>query len=290
MNNDRPGIVPREALSSMTTSVLEALLDREMDKTSEADIDIELIKEITAILDARTGNSNIDVDAAYDDFISTHLGNEMFYPAVDEDIDEIEDSDKPSAPVTPIRHRRLARLGLVAAVLVVLLVGATVTANAAGFNLWKAFAQWTSETFEFDMYADSPSESMEGDERFAEFRRVLSADGVPLSFLPRFLSEGYNFVRIESGNGEYRAIFENGNQSITIQIHPMQTGNATLMEKNVPDPDKYIVNGIEHHIVSNLGLYSITWVNSGYECTIMGIPSEDDAYKMIDSIYWEDSK
>lgn len=284
MKTDRPGVVPREALSSMSTAVLQELLDRELEAKTDADVNVELIMEITTILDARTGNSNIDVDAAYDEFISDYLGYEMLYPADEFDTDEDE-----SVSDTPVRRRKpLGRLGLIAAVLVVLIVGITVTASASGVDLWKAFARWTEETFEFDVAADVPTLAPEKTELFAELRHALTSAGITEQLVPRFISDGYTFKKLETGNGEYRAIYENEDKSLSIQIHPVSAGNATLMEKNNDEPEVYIVNGIEHHIMSNLDLYSVTWVNEGYECTISGIPSIEDAYKMTDSIYWED--
>ena len=275
MNKDRSGIVPRDALESMSTAMLQEILDRELDVETPADVNVERIKEITTILNARTGKSEIDVDAKYDELISEHLNAEMLYP---------EDEEYEAAPVIPLRRKkRLGRVLLIAAVIVVLLAG---TVQVSGLNIWKVLAQWTEETFKFNVVTEEPAR--EGDERFAELRRVLTEEGVPPTIIPRFMSEGYVYQSIESGRDEFCAIYANGEESLCILIHPIQTGNASRIEKNDTKPEVYVVNGIEHHIVANLELYSATWVNGGYECTIYGIPTIEDTYKMIDSIYWED--
>lgn len=277
MNKDRSGIVPRDALESMSTAMLQEILDRELDVETPADVNVERIKEITTILNARTDKSEIDVDAKYDELISEHLNAEMLYP---------EDDEYEAAPVTPLRRKkRLGRVLLIAAVIVVLLAG---TVQVSGLNIWKVLAQWTEETFKFYVTADVPERTADDTEPFDELRWALAADEVTAMIVPRFMSDGYIFEELIAENGEYCAIFANGDRILHIQIHSLQTGDTTLMEKNDTEPEVYIVNGIEHHIVSNMNLYSVTWVNEGYECSIISIPTIEDVYKMIDSIYWED--
>ena len=279
MNKDRSRVVPKEVLSSMSTAALEDLLAHELDAENDAGVNVDLILEITTILDARTGKPNIDVDTAYDDFITNHLGSEMIF---DDDLEP---------PVKPRAHKRkTSRLLAAAAIIVLVLVAASIPAYAGGFNLWEAIAQWTSETFKFDIQSNANRNDREANEQFAEFARILESEGIEASLLPDYLPEGYIFKHIEAKNGEYCAVFESGNEKLSIQIHPTRTGNGTKIEMNDVDPEIYVVNGIEHHIVLNLDLYSVTWVATGYECTIMGLPTIEDAYMIIDSVYWEDSK
>lgn len=280
MKRDRSEIVPRETLESMSTPVLQELLDRELDVDVPADVNVALIKEITTILNARTGKSKIDVDEKYDELVSEYLGCEMLYPADECTIDE---EDIPAKPLR--RKMRLGRVLLVAAVLIVLFVG---TVQASGLDLWKAFAQWTAETFEFNVTGDTPADTINASEQFAELNHLLIKQGCSVPIVPNYLPSGYTHESTEAGFGEYCAIFANGENILKIQIHSNQTGDASRMEKNNVDPVVYIVNGIEHHIVANLDRYSATWINEGYECTIYGIPSIEDANKMIDSIYWEE--
>lgn len=273
MKFEQTGAVPRDALQTLSNAILQELLEQEIEKTAD-EMDVELIREITAVLDARNGNS-IDVDEKYTEFITEYLGEEMLYPAED-----VEDGKKP----LPIhRRKRLSRLAVLAAVLVVLFA---VTAEASGVDLLKAFGRWSQETFEFDVAADVPDN--EGDDRLAALKYALNKDGITTALVPEYLPEGYEFERLDAGRGEYCAVYLKGENALLIQIHSTQSGNASRLEKNEGDPDVYIAGGIEHHIVANLELYSATWVNDGYECTIYGIPTLDETYQMIDSIYGED--
>lgn len=273
MKKHRSGIVPRDALDSMSTAMLQELLDRELEVDSPADVNVERIKEITTILNARTGKSKIDVDAKYNELISEHLMSEMLYS---------DDEKNEDTPVTPLRGRkRFGRILLIAAVLVVLFAG---MAQVSGLNLWKALAQWTEETFKFDMAEPT---AREGDERYADLRWSLATDGVTATLVPRYMPDGYVFEELTLENGEYCAKYANGDNILHIQIRAVWS-NASRIEKNDTMPETYIVNGIEHHIVSNLERNAVTWVSEGYECTISGIPTMEDVYKMIDSIYWED--
>ncbi|MBO6365817.1 hypothetical protein [Enterococcus faecalis] len=135
MKRYRSEIVPREALVAMSTAALLDLLDRELDVDSPADVNVALIKEITTILNARRGVS-IDVDDVRKELESGHLGYEKLYPEDEHDSEE-------ETFVKPFRRKKLGRLGLIAAVFVVLIVGVSVTAQASGVNLWKAFSRWT---------------------------------------------------------------------------------------------------------------------------------------------------
>ena len=276
MNKHRSGIVPRDALDSMSTAMLQELLDRELEVESPADVNVERIKEITTILNARTGKSKIDVDAKYNELISEHLMSEMLYS---------DDEKNEDTPVTPLRSRkRFGRILLIAAVLVVLFAGMV---QVSGLNIWKALAQWTEETFKFDMAVNAPERTISDTEVFDELRWSLAADGVTATLVPWYMPDGYVFDELTSDNGEYCARYVNGEKVLHIQIRAGRY-NTTRIEKNDTMPEIYIVNGIEHHIVSNLERNAVTWVNEGYECIIFGIPSMEDAYKMIDSIYWED--
>lgn len=280
MKRDRSEIVPRETLESMSTAVLQELLEHELDVDRPADVNIALLKEITTILNARTGKSKIDVDEKYDTLISEHLNCEMLYPA-----DECTAGEETVSPKPLVRKKRLGRILLVAAALVVLLVG---TVQASGLDLWKAFAQWTAETFEFNVSGDVPMHSTNKSEQLAELNHLLIEQGCSVPIVPNYLPSGYTLESIDEVQRECCAVFMNGDKALVIQIHMTETGNASRMEKNDTEPESYVVNGIEHHIVSNLELYSATWVNEEYECTIYGIPSIEDAYMIIDSIYWED--
>ncbi len=81
MNRKNSEIIQRESLESMSTAVLQELLNLEVERDLPVAVNISLIKEIISILNSRTGKSKINVAAAYAEFISEFLGYEMLYPA-----------------------------------------------------------------------------------------------------------------------------------------------------------------------------------------------------------------
>ena len=56
-------------------------------------------------------------------------------------------------------------------------------------------------------------------------------------------------------------------------------------EKDLDDPEIYVVGGIQHYITTNMGKYEIVWKTGEIECGIHGIAELDDVYRMIDSMY-----
>ena len=260
--------VPTRGLSSMSTAALRELLFRELEAHTAAEMNVDLIQEITGILDARAGIPAVDTAGSYDDFTSNHLYGDLLYPA-----EEFDGADAPA----PRRSKRFLRLGLLAAALVILLAGITVTAQAS--SLWKALASWTEETFQLDLGVSPAAPSLE------ELHEILVQENVPAPLVCRYLPQGYEFVSSQTGYGQIHAIYENRDSVLIIQVHSIASGNASKLEKDDADPIVYTVHGIDHYIVSNLGLYSATWVSEGYECTVTGIPSLEEAYKMIDSVY-----
>ena len=81
MNRKNSEIIQRESLESMSTAVLQELLNLELERDLPIEVNVSLIKEIISILNSRTGKSKINVAAAYAEFISEYLGYEMLYPA-----------------------------------------------------------------------------------------------------------------------------------------------------------------------------------------------------------------
>ena len=101
MNKEHLGDTLRETLSAMSTGVLREMLERELNKPSPADVNVDLLKEITAILDARDGQAETDVETAYERFLSEYLPCEMLYP-------EGDCTEVPASVTVLPRRRRLA--------------------------------------------------------------------------------------------------------------------------------------------------------------------------------------
>ncbi|MBQ9489249.1 MAG: hypothetical protein IJU80_04895, partial [Lachnospiraceae bacterium] len=133
----------RSFLSTLDTQQLRQILLAEVESD---ETNVELIRNITAVLEARDySGTDIDVEASYKDFLSDHAMDKPLY-----DIDMAgEEEPTPSPKRKPVRTTRLARLALVAAIIMAILLGTTVVASAAGYDLWGAITHWTSEVFGF---------------------------------------------------------------------------------------------------------------------------------------------
>lgn len=81
MNRNNSIIIQRESLKSMSTAVLQELLNLEVEKDLPVEVNVLLIKEITSILNSRTGESKLKASATYAELLSEYLGYEMLYPA-----------------------------------------------------------------------------------------------------------------------------------------------------------------------------------------------------------------
>ena len=266
-----------ESLSAIPTADLEALLQAEMD--SDQGIDTDRIDAILAVLDERTDQKEIDVDAAWEEFVRDYSPGEPLYPLPEETPPKTKEQPK---------RKHLYRLGLVAAVLAVFLLGANLTANAAGFDLWGALVQWTSETFGFSFAQDRDKPTVQYCPELIELNVALVNNGVPDHIAPRYLPDGYVQVNLHAENGYYVAMYNKGDSNIIIQIYTINSNLGAQHEQDDAEPEIYTVNSIEHFITTNLGNYMALWTNAGYECLISGVTDRTELIKMIDSIYMED--
>ena len=67
----------------------------------------------------------------------------------------------------------------------------------------------------------------------------------------------------------------------------LSNNKKPLYEKDNIDVNEYIINDIEHYIISNLDKNIIIWQNENIEGAITGNFSLNEAEKIIDSIYGE---
>jgi hypothetical protein len=280
LDEKRPESAPGKSLDAMSTASLQQLLELELE--TDQDVNVELVKEVISVLDARTESEPIDVDAAYQDFLENYLYAPMLYPPED---------DAPAKP-SEQKHRKkpIVRIASLVAILAVVLLGATVSASAAGYDLWGAVAEWTSETFKITFgrveYPNSSAESTVLEDN--ELSQALKDDGIVTPLVPLYIPEGYVLQDLQADPGRYIAVYENEKNTIAIHIRGANNGNGVQLQKVDTSPEIYSVNGIDHYIMPNENLFNVAWVNGSFQCTILGIPSVEEAHKMIDSIYMED--
>lgn len=274
MKKNNPDDVRGKSLSAMSTSHLQELLNLEVE--SDHEVNVELIDQITAILDSRRGEAPPDVDAAWEDFNHNHLPFPNLYPPEDE----------PEVSKAPKYHNKhLSRVILIAAALTSFLVIISVTATASGFDLWGAVAKWSSETFGF---ATGKNEKFEPNPEYIQLREMLMKANINEPLIPTYLPDGYVESETYENGGTLVGVYQSNQSVIIIQVQKELGTNSLQVEKEDSPPEVYYAEGIPHYIMKNQDDYFADWVNNGYECMIYGVVERNELCKMIDSIYMEE--
>ncbi len=278
MDNNCPGNLRGKSLQAMSTEELEELLRREQNADGMPNVD--RIKAILAALEAREGEApHVDVDAAWNDFQNTYLSGEPLYPM------PTEETTQPHS--VRARKKPLARIAIIAAVLLVLVIGSTITASATGFNLWNAFVEWTSETLGIQ-FKEKVKMQHEWNPELHDINVALSEIAPHTHLIPHYLPDGYKQVFLTADDESIIGQYEKDGETVFIQFFRIVTDNGGLFERDDTISTVYTVNGIEHCISTNKGEFLGTWVNDGWECAIIGVQSEQELLRMIDSIYLEE--
>ncbi len=278
MDNNCPGDFRGKSLQAMSTEELEELLRREQNADGMPDVD--RIKAILAALEAREGEApHVDVDAAWDDFKENYLSGEPLYPM------PTEETTQPY----PVRTRKkpLARIAIIAAALLVLVIGSTITASATGFNLWNAFIEWTSETLGIQ-FREKIDMQHGWNPELLDLYAAVKKENSNLHITPHYLPDGFKQVFLTADSEAVIAHYQKDEESIVIQFFRIVSDNGGLFERDDSKSTMYTVNGIEHCVSTNKGKFLATWVNDGWECAIIGVHSEQELLRMIDSIYLEE--
>ena len=269
-------------LSSLTTEQLKQLLHAQLDAEEP---NVDLIKKVTAVLDAREPLP-FDPDAGYRSLLQDHLDGDRLCT---------EDSDGKPA-VRPCRPRvfRFARAASIAAIFLLVLLGGTAVAHALGFDLWGAVVRWSADTFGLsnkDIVGQTSDINTE--DPYFVLRETIRNVGVLSPVVPYYLPEGYHNMETTreetyqgaAVNGIYKS--EQGTILLTYVItqsdHP-----SRYYPIDDSDPEIYTVNGVDHFITSNEGKYRAFWTNENVVCDISGLEDEVVLKQMIDSIYEEE--
>ena len=281
METNRPENIRGKSFAAMSTASLQELLQAELD--SDRDVDLEKLKEILAVLDERTEQKEVDVDAAWDRFIHNHLPAEPLYPLTE---------DTPTKKKKSSRKKHPVRIGVLAALIAIFMfcLGAGVAASAADFDVWNAVMQWSSETFGFSFCQDIDASSHVSDPEYTDLKCALANAGLTEPLIPYYLPDGYKQVEFNAQDGRFAAMYKKADSVIGIKIQEIGDNNSTLLEKDQIEPEVYTVGGVNHYVSTNDDEYLAVWANDGYECFISGVQTKEELFKMIDSIYTEESK
>lgn len=280
----------RSKLAGKSTAELEELLALEATDLDAAEENAEYIAAILEVIAERESTPEQDkemTEKAWEDF-------QEYY-----DLRKQEEEKTDTDGETPPDHRpkteyrqqnpgstRVLRYVLIAAVLTALL-GSTVF----GWNLFRAVARWTEETFCF-LVGREPEDPEQGVMHPLQ-RSVEAKTETPA--VPKWVPEGTEENGWPSENNRkdrlvVRAAYTVGAREFSVQIivHDTPPENYDMVyQKNVTLEEAYSAGGIVHYIMGNTETISATWLSGCVEGHIQGELTVDELRRMIDSIYEE---
>lgn len=182
-------------------------------------------------------------------------------------------------------HKKLsiARIGVIAAVIVALLIGATVTANAFGFNLWSWVINSNDEVVQFNMDGHKERNTH-------SINTALDLLATDEAIYPTWLPEGFTLSESQISLNEPFLLYEAYRANdLFFSISIRQSSPAiesTDFQKDSAPYTEYYVNNIVHYLFSDSNDYSIAiWNTDNYTVTISGNISMETLKRIIDSVY-----
>lgn len=254
------------------------------------EVDVELVRSITAILASREEEKGHEIDAfsAHETFQQEYAGTPALFP---EASSNTETAVKERSVLRHHRPQKIIKAAIVAAVIMAFFLGTTIVANASGLDLWGIITRWTKDVFGITQDGtDSESIHHEQIDSYEHLRLSLAEHGVYQSVVPNYLPEGYSPQAMTIGStfeGTFiRCVMSNGDNEIILRYvisNTEQPSRYYAIDENAPEI--YTTDGIEHFIITNEGEYFVSWTNGNIVCDISGLLDYDDVIMMIDSIY-----
>jgi len=201
-----------------------------------------------------------------------------------------EEEPTPSPKRKPVRTTRLARLALVAAIIMAILLGTTVVASAAGYDLWGAITRWTSEVFGFAT-GKEPTDSIhdKNNSPYSELEKIFLNKGLDLNVIPKYLPEGFRLIDVtseETYEGTIiTAVYYRSDEEIILSYTVSSHNTSDLYPKDDDEPEVYEKCGNKHYLISNEGNWGVVWEADNIVCLINGVIEKAELIRMIDSIY-----
>ena len=271
-----------EFLDTLSVPQLRQLLRAEF----EADgADVELIRNITTVLASKedVNQQDIDIDAAYKTFVDDYSQTEPLFSEV---LDELDGSTAKKT-TEPSRKNTAARIAICLAAVIALLVGATLTASAFGFNLWGWLTRWTDNDFRFVPAETASTEDVGND--YTDIPSALAALGITEPLYPTWIPEGFVLkeitIDVESPI-KMVASYIRGENALFIRISEINNlSSGRLFEKDYEQLITYDKAKTLHYIFKNNDNYTAAWHLKSFEIIINGNISLIEMEKIIDSFY-----
>jgi len=280
-NQDR-GIRDFSQYDTMKTEDLEEILRFDADAPEGEEPDVDVILYVLEVLaDRRRNNSEITGNTALEAFESFKRD----YLPEGIHIDSVPEEKKPV--IRPVRWLR--RLTAAAAVLAFVLLG-TVTANAFGFNIWKAVAVWAQETFRLESDIKAESELPEADisRGYNSLEEAIYDAERVHNIVPTWIPDGYELIDIIVDETPlqkcYIGIYQYNNEKLKISVRSYQNGYPEQIEQSDGEEELYEISGVLFHVFSDKEQVRAAWIDGNYECYITGVITIEEMEMMIESI------
>ena len=262
---------------SMETAELEEILRLDTDAPEGVEPDVELILHVLEVLEERnrirevTGNN---AQEALESFKKDYFPEDIHI--------EKEPARRPLRLV-----RRLATAA--AAVLVFVMLG-TVTANAFGFNIWRAVAVWAQETFHFQMGDKVDTEDPEPTRNllYSSLEEAIYKLEKTSGVVPTWIPDGFELtdIRVDETPMQkvYIAFYRYDDLRLRITVRSYIDGKPEQIEQGEGESEISIIEGVEYYYFANHDQNQVAWIIDSYECYVSGDVTIEQLEKMINSI------
>lgn len=260
---------------------LEQLMDYTFyEDTSDPETLSELLKEYKK----RKGIKTADSAETWSDFQKHYSMHDETFPVVIEDVDNSKQILNIAEGRKTRRFINIKRLGIVAAAFIVIST-LFFSATAHGSSIWQAIAQWGRETFGFSERAISVQKS----EELISLHEALAAHNITELLAPTWIPDGFELTELDVAELPqqliFTALFEYSERNLIIMINVLDKQTSNIYERNDSEIYTFHRNGIDHHIMDNMDMTKVVWMNKNYECLVTGNITVGDAQLMINSIY-----
>lgn len=289
MSSDKINKIDRSVIDGMSLETLQGLLQDDFnnpDGILDEDTQLYVIETLSR-KEKEQGVKIPEAEASLEEFKREYL------PFAEKGISIFEDESECTDNIASLKNNqkksRKPAIRIVAAIAAALILCA-VTASAMRFDVLRAIANWTRETFSFVEQADESSD-VAIPAQLQEIKDNMGSYGAsPDGLLPTYLPEGYAEIETQCHDMGDFVIFgcnlSDGETNIILQykIHD-NNDNISVYQKDTEPPEEYECGGITHYISTNEGNYFCVWINENIECSLMGVSSREELIKIIDSIY-----
>lgn len=265
---------------SMSTEELQEILRKHTHGELETEPDTQDLFEIMEVLSKRRQQQNPQAFRTDDEALAEFRKHYM--PKESRTVAQHKATRLPSHP--------LRTIAAVLAVVLILAAGTTITAKALNYDIWRKFANWTTEIFHFtnnhNPSLTEPSKTVNVE--FDHLREALASFGIEEDITPSWLPNGYKHKDITVMQTpkviSVHTIYENNDVELIIRIRQSIGVEPEQIEKNDNLLEVYMADGVEYYIFSNTETLHATWIVGEFECQIIGIITIDEMKAMIDSI------